>query len=53
MIPEQLTVEQYGIVTSKDRKDLTDMIASGLKKIRDNGTYDKIYQKWFGNASAK
>ena len=51
MIPEQLTVEQYGIVTSKDRKDLTDMIASGLKKIRDNGTYDKIYQKWFGNAA--
>ena len=51
MIPEQLTVEQYGIVTSKNRQDLTDMIASGLKKIRENGTYDKIYQKWFGNAA--
>ena len=53
MIPEQLTVEQYGIVTAKNRQDLTDMIASGLKKIRENGTYDKIYQKWFGNAAAK
>ncbi len=53
MIPEQLTVEQYGIVTAKDRQELTDMIASGLKKIRENGTYDKIYEKWFGNAAAK
>ncbi len=50
MLGEQLTVEQYGIVTAKDRKDLTKMVSDGLKKIRENGTYDKIYKKWFGDA---
>ena len=26
----------------------TDKIEDGLKKIKANGTYDKIYEKWFG-----
>jgi len=50
MLKEQLTVEQYGIVSAKDRQEITTMIAEGLKKIREDGTYDKIYKKWFGEA---
>ncbi|MGN0901954.1 MAG: basic amino acid ABC transporter substrate-binding protein [Succinivibrio sp.] len=48
LLNERFTFEQYGIVTSKDNKELTDRISHGLKVIKENGTYDKIYQKWFG-----
>lgn len=48
LLSERFTFEQYGIVTSKDNQELTDKISEGLKKIKANGTYDKIYQKWFG-----
>lgn len=49
MINDKFTQEQYGIVTSKNNKELSDKIEDGLKKIKDNGTYrHKIYKKWFG-----
>lgn len=48
MINDKFTQEQYGIVTSKNNKELSDKIEDGLKKIKANGTYDKIYEKWFG-----
>ncbi len=51
MLPVQLTVEQYGIVTAKDNPELSKSVSEGLKKIRENGTYDKIYKKWFGEQS--
>ena len=27
---------------------LVEKLNEGLKRIRDNGVYDKIYAKWFG-----
>lgn len=48
MINDKFTQEQYGIVTSKNNKELSDKIEDGLKKIKANGTYDKIYEQWFG-----
>src|SRR5574344_2871183 len=48
LMNEHFTTEQYGIVTSKKNQELTDKISDGLKKIKADGTYDKIYQKWFG-----
>jgi len=53
ILPETFTKEQYGIVTSKQNDELTQKISSGLKKIKENGTYDKIYNKWFGIKKAK
>ena len=47
LLSDRFTFEQYGIVTSKKNKDLTDKISHGLKVIKENGTYDKIYAKWF------
>ncbi|AJY75540.1 basic amino acid ABC transporter substrate-binding protein [Paenibacillus beijingensis] len=40
--------ESYGLVTKKGNKELLDKINAGLKAIKEDGTYDTIYQKYFG-----
>lgn len=50
MLPEFITSEQYGIVIGKKDDKTQQIIASGLKKIQENGTYKKIYEKWFGTS---
>jgi polar amino acid transport system substrate-binding protein len=42
------TVENYGLVFSKEKTALRDAFNAGLAEIRANGTYDEIYRKWFG-----
>ncbi|HDK46016.1 MAG TPA: transporter substrate-binding domain-containing protein, partial [Actinobacteria bacterium] len=44
------TGEQYGFATSKDRTALMDAINGELKKLKDDGTYDQILQKYFPGA---
>ena len=39
--------EYYGIAVRKGNTELLDKLNAGLKTLRDNGTYDQIYQKWF------
>ncbi|MFC7440010.1 basic amino acid ABC transporter substrate-binding protein [Laceyella putida] len=39
--------EQYGIIVKKGNKALLDKINAGLKKIKEDGTYDKLYKKYF------
>ncbi len=51
MLPMFITSEDYGIVVARDNEKLLKTINEGLEKIRANGTYDKIYEKWFGHAS--
>lgn len=48
-LPDLITKEQYGIIVSKDNPNLLANINRALKALRDNGEYDKIYTKWFGN----
>lgn len=40
--------EQYGIAVKKGNTEMLNLMNDGLKKIKDNGEYDKIYTKWFG-----
>ena len=47
-LDERLTAEDYGIAVGKDNKELQEKINAALKKIKENGEYDKIYAKWFG-----
>lgn len=47
VVGELVTEEYYGIATPMDSENLA-MINSGLNTILENGTYDEIYQKWFG-----
>lgn len=39
------------IMVKKGNTELVGKINSGLEKIKANGTYDKIYAKWFGTAA--
>ncbi len=39
--------DQYGIAVKKGNTEILTMINEGLAKIRENGTYDNIYDKWF------
>ena len=44
------TGEQYGFAVKKDGNDaLLKTINEVLQKAKDDGTYDKIYKKWFGD----
>lgn len=42
------TNEQYGIGVNKDNSKLLTSINNALKEVEDDGTYAKIYKKWFG-----
>jgi ABC-type amino acid transport substrate-binding protein len=40
--------EQYGIMVKKGNKELLEQINKGLKTIKENGKYDEIFKKYFG-----
>lgn len=46
-VGEKLTGEDYGIGFPKG-SELRDVIDDALTTIKENGTYDDIYEKWFG-----
>ena len=50
---EPLTAEDYGIVISKKNPELAKNIDKALDTLKKNGTYDKLYEKWFGSKPAK
>ena len=44
------TGEQYGFAVQEEGKEaLLDAVNDALGAIRDNGTYDDIFAKWFGS----
>jgi len=44
------TGEQYGFAVRQDNTELLDAINKELQTLRDNGTYDKIYNKYFSTS---
>lgn len=42
---------QLGYVVKKGNADLLNKLNNGLDKVKADGTYDKIYDKWFGKNS--
>ncbi|WP_423745036.1 transporter substrate-binding domain-containing protein (plasmid) [Haladaptatus sp. SPP-AMP-3] len=42
-----LTIEEYGIAFRKDDDDLRKQVNEAIKAIKDDGTYDEIYGKYF------
>ncbi len=46
-LPEILDGQQYGIAVGKGNPEMLKAINSGLKKIRENGTFTEIHKKWF------
>ena len=48
VVAQYPTDEHYGIALAKDKNpELLKYINEALKEIRDNGTYDRIYDKYF------
>jgi len=50
---KEFVPEQYGIALKKGNTELQGKINKGLADIRADGTYDKIYTKYFGAPPAK
>lgn len=46
---EDIEVEEYGIAIKKGNQELVAKINEGLKAIRENGTYDALIEKYFGD----
>jgi ABC-type amino acid transport substrate-binding protein len=44
------TEETYGIAVSKESTELLEQINEGLKKTIEDGSYAKVYEKWFHEA---
>jgi polar amino acid transport system substrate-binding protein len=44
------TDETYGIAISKENTELVEQINEGLKKTIEDGSYAKVYEKWFKEA---
>lgn len=44
-----LTEETYAIAVNKERPRVLDGLNEGIQKLIDDGTYDVIYNKWFGS----
>jgi polar amino acid transport system substrate-binding protein len=48
VVEEYDTEEVYGFALQKDREDdLLDVLNRGLQELRDNGTYDELFDKYF------
>ena len=48
LVGSALTAEEYGIVVAKKKPDMEKAVNQALDALKQNGTYDKIYEKWFG-----
>ncbi len=49
VIPEQVTVEEYGMAVRKDLPELTADLNKAIDALKADGTYDALVTKWFGN----
>lgn len=45
--------EQLAFVVKKDNVELQNKLNLGLKQLKTDGTYQQLYQKWFGVSSVK
>lgn len=48
VLPETYTDEKYGIAVNKDKPQVLAAINEGLAAIKEDGTYDEIFNKYFG-----
>ena len=53
LVGAPITSRGVAMWISKDKQELTDQVNQALKELKADGTYDKIYQKWFGTAPNK
>ncbi|MBM7557284.1 basic amino acid ABC transporter substrate-binding protein [Halanaerobacter jeridensis] len=47
MVGEPFTSEHYGIATRPGDEELLKKVNGALKELKEDGTYDEVYNKWF------
>ncbi|MEN4805817.1 glutamine ABC transporter substrate-binding protein GlnH [Pantoea agglomerans] len=47
-VGDSIEAQQYGIAFPKGSDDLREKINGALKTLKENGTYNTLYKKWFG-----
>lgn len=52
-VGRRFTDEKFGIAMAPDGDDLRVEINQALKKIKETGEYDRIHEKWFGEAAER
>ncbi|MDW3685181.1 glutamine ABC transporter substrate-binding protein [Cupriavidus sp. CV2] len=50
VVEKALTTEEYGMAVRKDTPELTRAVNAALAKLKADGTYAQLIQKWFGTA---
>lgn len=48
VLDEAFTFEPYGIAINKDQENFLEAINEALETLKNNGTYDELYDKWIG-----
>lgn len=48
IVSDLLSTQPAGIVVRKGNQELLEKLNKCLETIKENGTYDRIYEKWFG-----
>jgi len=48
IVGEPFTDELYGIAVNKGKPEVLEALNQALAEVKANGTYDEIYNKWFG-----
>lgn len=49
----ELSADQYGFAVQKGNKALKERLDRALDEVKADGTYDRIYKKWFGTQPPK
>lgn len=49
IVGDEINSATYRIAFREDKEELIDIFNEGLDRIKKNGIYDKIYNKWFGD----
>ena len=47
VLAEPLTTEDYGIAVRKDAPEIRNAVNAALKRIKADGSYDRLVNKWF------
>lgn len=48
IVGKEINPEKYAMATTHNNQHLIPLFNEGLERIKDKGTYDTIYTKWFG-----
>lgn len=48
IVGEPLSITAYSAAVVKDNKRVLELLNQGLREIKKDGSYDQIYDKWFG-----